>query len=287
MRPPSVSFEIFPPKSDEGAERLLETCEALSRLGPDFLSVTYGACGSTRDRTLGVVHALARRGGVPVAGHITCAGASRADIDAVLTGYRDAGVARIVALRGDGAGGAGSAYAPHPDGYAYASDLIAGARRIADFDISVGCYPETHPEARGLHAELDILKRKAEAGATRALTQFFFEPAMFLRYRDAAADAGVSIDIIPGVMLQPNIEGLARMARLCGAYVPPALLRRYDGLANDAAARDKVTVDIATELCASLRREGVNAFHFYTMNRASLVEAVCRALGVNNKQRAA
>ncbi|MEZ5892976.1 MAG: methylenetetrahydrofolate reductase [NAD(P)H] [Parvularculaceae bacterium] len=287
MKNATMSFEVFPPKTAEGADRLISVADALARLSPDFISVTYGACGSTRQRTLGVAEALVMHDGAPVAGHITCAGAARAEIDDVLRFYWAAGVRRIVALRGDGEGGAGSPYTPHAGGYAYASDLVEGARKIADFDIAVGCYPETHPEARGLHDELDNLKRKFDAGADRAITQFFFEPDVFLRYRDAVADAGIDKPIIPGVMLQSNVEGLMKMARLCGAFVPLKVKRAYEGLENDAAARDRVTADLVIALCTKLHEEGVSAFHFYTMNRSCIAKTVCDALGFASNRRAA
>lgn len=282
----AISFEIFPAKSPDGEARLLATVAELARLDPAFISVTYGAGGSTRERTLSLVRSLAGTG-ADVAGHITCVGASREEIDAVLREYRAAGVRRIVALRGDSPDGIGAPYKPHTDGYAYASDLVAGARALGDFDIAVGCYPETHPEARGLQDELDNLKRKVDAGADRAVTQFFFEPEIFLRYRDAVADAGIAIPIVPGVMLQPNFAGLKKMAHLCGAFVPLRIARAYDGLENDAEARDRATVEIAAQLCERLRREGAGAFHFYTMNRASLAAAVCEKLGLASNRRAA
>ncbi len=286
MAPLALSFEIFPPKSDDGAGKLLETARSLAALGPDFISVTYGAGGSSRDRTLGMVRDLNEKAGAPAAGHITCVGAARDEIDDVLRNYWSSGVRRIVVLRGDPLEGIGAPYRPHSEGYAFASDLIAGARAIADFDISVGCYPETHPEARGLQDELDNLKRKFDAGADRALSQFFFEPEIFLRYRDAAADAGLDKPIVPGVMLQSNFAGLSKMARLCGAFVPLKVLRAYDGH-DDQEARDRITVELTTSICERLREEGVEAFHFYTMNRSSLAADLCRNLGVTKDRRAA
>lgn len=287
MTRPQFSFELFPPKNAEGAGTVLDAARALAALGPDFISVTYGAGGSSKDRTLGVLRALGQEAGVNAAGHITCAGASRAEIDAVLRDYWAGGVRRIVALRGDPAGGIGAPYRPHQDGYAYASDLVAGARAIGDFDISVGCYPETHPEARGLQDELDNLKRKLDAGADRAITQFFFEPEIFLRYRDAAADFGVVKPVTPGVMLQSNYEGLLKISRLCGAFVPLKVMSAYEACGGDKQARDRATVEIATAICERLMQEGVNAFHFYTMNRAPLAAEVCGNLGIASDRRAA
>ena len=217
------------------------------------------------------------------AGHITCVAASKAEVDDVLRGYWNSGVKRIVALRGDPVDGIGARYEPHPEGYAFASDLIEGARKIADFDISVGCYPENHPEARGLADEIDNLKRKLDAGADRAITQFFFEPATYLRFRDAAADAGIDKPIVPGVMLQSNFKGLTRMAKMCGAYMPKKFVDLYDGLEDDAETRDLVTAHLVADMCNKLMEDGVKDFHFYTMNRAGLSLSTCRLLGVKPK----
>lgn len=277
--PPGISFEFFPPKSPEMERRLWDSVERLTSLAPSFMSVTYGAGGSTRERTHEIVGRIAREG-APAAGHITCVEATRDEIDSVLRGYWEAGVKRIVALRGDPTSGIGGKYEPHPGGYAYASDLIQGARQIADFDISVGCYPEAHPDAGSLDNEIENLRRKFDAGATRAISQFFFNPDIFLRFRDAAADAGITAPIVPGVMLQSNFKGLSRMAKLCGASVPDRIASLYDGLDDDAETRDLVTAHIAAELCNKLADEGVTDFHFYTMNRAGLSLSTCRLLGV-------
>ena len=285
MNQPEISFELFPPKRPDGAPKVLDVARELAALGPDFISVTYGAGGSSRERTLGVTAALA--GEAPTAGHITCVGASRAEIDQVLKEYWSSGVRRIVALRGDPVEGIGARYEPYENGYAYAADLVGGAKAVADFDISVGCYPETHPEARGLQDELENLKRKFDAGADRALTQFFFEPEVFLRYRDAAADFGISKPITPGIMLQSNFNGLQKIARLCGAFTPLKVMQAYEACGDDAEARDRATVEIATSICARLASEGVETFHFYVMNRAPLAIEVCRNLGVGKDRRAA
>ncbi|WP_375202386.1 methylenetetrahydrofolate reductase [Hyphococcus sp.] len=285
MNQPEISFELFPPKRPEGAPKVIDVASELATLDPDFISVTYGAGGSSRERTLGIAAALAEK--APAAGHITCVGASRTEVDSVLKEYWAAGVRRIVALRGDPAEGIGALYEPHADGYAYAADLVAGAKNVADFDISVGCYPETHPEARGLHDELDNLKRKFDAGADRALTQFFFEPEVFLRYRDAATDFGIDKPITPGIMLQSNFKGLQKIARLCGAFTPLKIIRIYEACGDDADARDRATVEITTSICARLASEGVEAFHFYAMNRAPLAIEVCRNLGLAKDRRAA
>jgi methylenetetrahydrofolate reductase (NADPH) len=287
MSQPAFSFEMFPPKSADGAEKVLDAARTLAELGPQFISVTYGAGGSSKDRTLGVVRALSEEDAAPAAGHITCAGASRAEVDGVLRDYWAAGVRRIVALRGDPEGGMGAQYSPHKEGYPYASDLIAGAKKIADFDISVGCYPETHPDARGLQDELETLKHKLDAGADRAITQFFFEPEIFLRYRDAAADFGIDKPIVPGIMLQSNYQGLTKIARLCGAFVPFKVMRAYETCGEERSARDRATVEIAASICERLKREGVEAFHFYTMNRSALASALCQGLGLCKDRRAA
>jgi len=244
------------------------------------VSVTYGAGGSTRERTHDIVRRMASETSLKPAGHITCVAATRPEIDQVLKDYWDAGVKRIVALRGDPTAGIGTKYAPHPGGYAYANDLIAGARRIADFDISVGCYPEVHPEASSLKGEVENLKRKFDAGATRAITQFFFEPDVFFRFLDAAHDAGITQPIVPGIMLQSNFKGLKRMADLCGTKIPARIADLYDGLDNDAETRDLVTAHVAAELCNRLAEQGVDHFHFYTMNRAGLSLSTCRLLGI-------
>lgn len=284
---PTVSFEFFPPKSAELEQKLWDSVTRLAPLGPRFASVTYGAGGSTRDRTHAIVRRMAEETSLAPAGHITCVAATRAEIDSVLHDYWEAGVRRIVALRGDPTAGIGAAYEPHPDGYAYASDLIAGARRIADFDISVGCYPEAHPQAGSMKNEIDNLKRKLDSGADRAITQFFFEPDVYLRFVDAARDAGVAAPIVPGVMLQSNFKGLKRMAALCGASIPDRIARLYEGLDDDAETRDLVTAHVAADLCNRLAEQGVDQFHFYTMNRAGLSLSTCRLLGVKPQERAA
>ncbi len=278
----NISFEFFPPKSDAVEQRLWDSVKRLSPLQPKFVSVTYGAGGSTRERTLDVVGKIASdtSNSIKAAGHITCVAASKDEVNDVLKSYWERGVTSVVALRGDPAEGIGAKYTPHPDGYAYASDLIEGAKEIADFDISVGCYPEAHPEARSLQDELSNLKRKFDAGADRAITQFFFEPETYLRFRDKAQAAGMDKPIVPGIMLQSNFKGLARMADMCGAYLPPKYADLYEGLEDDLETRDLVTAHLTAELCNKLVDEGVEDFHFYTMNRAGLSLATCRLLGV-------
>ncbi len=280
MRVKSVSFEFFPPKTADMEAKLWDSVKRLEPLNPAYVSVTYGAGGSTRERTHDIVRRMVEETSLAPAGHITCVAATRGEIDQVLKDYWSAGVKRIVALRGDPTAGIGSRYEPHPGGYAYASDLIAGARRIADFDISVGCYPEAHPEAGSLKAEIDNLKRKFDAGATRAITQFFFYPDVYFRFLDMARSAGITQPIVPGVMLQSNFKGLKRMADLCGTVIPSRIASLYDGLDGDAETRDLVTAHVAADLCNRLAEQGVDSFHFYTMNRAGLSLSTCRLLGV-------
>ena len=280
MSAPKVSFEFFPPKSPEMEQKLWDSVRRLEPLQPDYVSVTYGAGGSTRERTHDIVRKMAAETSLKPAGHITCVAAAKPEIDQVLKDYWDAGVKRIVALRGDPTAGIGTKYAPHPGGYAYANDLITGARKIADFDISVGCYPEVHPDASSLKSEVENLKRKFDAGATRAITQFFFYPDVYFKFLDAARSAGIDQPIVPGIMLQSNFKGLKRMADLCGTAIPPRIAELYDGLDNDAETRDLVTAHIAAELCNRLAEQGVDHFHFYTMNRAGLSLSTCRLLGI-------
>lgn len=280
MSVPKVSFEFFPPKTPEMEQKLWDSVQRLAPVNPSFVSVTYGAGGSTRERTHSIVKRMADETKLSPAGHITCVAATKAEIDGVLKGYWEAGVKRIVALRGDPTAGIGATYEPHPNGYAYASDLIAGARRIGDFDVSVGCYPEVHPNAGSLANEIDNLKRKLDAGAHRAITQFFFYPDVYFRFLDAAQDAGITAPIVPGVMLQSNFKGLQRMAKLCGATIPSRVASLYDGLDDDPETRDLVTAHIAADLCNSLAEQGVEQFHFYTMNRAGLSLSTCRLLGL-------
>lgn len=285
MSTPGVSFEFFPPKTAEMEERLWDCVRRLEPLRPDYVSVTYGAGGSTRERTHDIVRRMALQTSLRPAGHITCVAATRDDIDEVLRNYWEAGVRRIVALRGDPTDGIGAKYAPHPGGYPYAADLIAGARKIADFDISVGCYPEVHPEASSLKAEVENLRRKFDAGATRAITQFFFYPDVYFKFLDTARSSGIWQPIIPGIMLQSNFKGLKRMADLCGATIPARIAALYDGLDADAETRDLVTAHVAAELCSRLAEQGVEHFHFYTMNRAGLSLSTCRLLGIKPEVR--
>jgi methylenetetrahydrofolate reductase (NADPH) len=286
MKAPKVSFEFFPPKTPEMEQKLWDSVQRLAPVRPHFVSVTYGAGGSTRERTHAIVKRMAEETDLNPAGHITCVAATRTEIDSVLQNYWEAGVRRIVALRGDPPEGIGTRYEPHPGGYAYASDLIAGAKRIADFDISVGCYPEVHPNAGSLANEIDNLKRKIDAGAARAVTQFFFYPDVYFRFLDAVRNAGVTAPIIPGIMLQSNFKGLQRMAKLCGSTIPNRIAQLYEGLDHDAETRDLVTANVVADLCSRLADHGVDQFHFYTMNRAGLSLSTCRLLGIRPEEKA-
>jgi len=277
---PRVSFEFFPPKTEEMETRLWESIGRLAPLGPAFVSVTYGAGGSTRERTHRTVKRIVEETELLPAAHLTCVSATKAEIDDVIRSYWDAGVRHIVSLRGDPPEGIGERYIPHPGGYENAADLSAGIRAIADFEISVGCYPEKHPESASLQADIDHLKRKIDNGATRAISQFFFDADVFLRYLDTVRAAGITIPIVPGIMLQPNFKGLKRMARLCGASIPQRLERVFDGMDEDAKTRELVTAHIAADLCHALKAGGVDQFHFYTLNRAELALAACALMGV-------
>ncbi len=278
-----VSFEFFPPKSDKMAETLWRSVEMLAPLGPRFVSVTYGAGGSTRERTHATVERIVRETSVPAAAHLTCVDASREEIAAVARTYLDAGVRHIVALRGDPPT-PGQPFAAHPDGYANAAELVAGLRAIAPFEISVAAYPESHPDSASTAADLDNLKRKLDAGATRAITQFFHEADTFFRFRDAAVAAGIDAEIVPGIMPVTNFAAVARMSAMCGTAVPPWLARLFDGLDNLPDARQLVAGTVAAELCRRLYAGGVRNFHFYTLNRAELAYAICHMLGVRPEE---
>jgi len=279
----AVSFEFFPPKSEAMEATLWDSIRRLETLDPAFVSVTYGAGGTTRERTHRTVHRIVDETDIRPAAHLTCVSATRSEVDEVVRDYWDAGVRHIVALRGDPPEGIGEAYRPARGGYANAAELAAGIRAIGDFEISVGCYPEQHPESASLEHDLDLLKAKIDAGATRAITQFFFEPPTFLRFRDRARRAGITIPIVPGIMLQPNFKGLTRIAGLCNTHIPDRVHRHFDGLGEDAATRQLVTAHLAAQLCADLREADVHDFHFYTLNRAELALSTCHLLGVKPK----
>ncbi len=276
----TVSFEFFPPKTEDAEKTLWECITRLLPLAPQFVSVTYGAGGSTRERTHQTVTRLVRESGVPPAAHLTCVAASKAEVDEVAREYWDAGVRHIVALRGDPAGGVGAKYEPHPQGYAYADDLVGGLKKIGDFEISVACYPEKHPESANFDLDIDILKAKVDAGADRAITQFFFDNDIYERYVERVRRAGIDLPIVPGIVPVHSFKAVSNFASKAGASVPSWLAQRFDGLENDPATRQLVAAAVAAEQVLDLLDRGVTDFHFYTMNRADLVYAICHLLGL-------
>jgi methylenetetrahydrofolate reductase (NADPH) len=281
-----VSFEFFPPNTEKMEQTLWKSIERLSVLEPRFVSVTYGADGSTRERTHAAVARILNETKLTAAPHLTCIGATRGEIDDVARQYWDLGVRHLVALRGDPPKDAGK-YTPYPGGYAYASDLVEGLKRVADFDISVAAYPEVHPEAASPLADLDNLKRKLDAGATRAITQFFFNVDVYLRFRDLCTAAGIDSMIIPGILPITRFPQLTRFAEQCGATVPEWLEHRFDGLEDDPDTRQMIAASVAIEQVQLLQRAGIDEFHFYTLNRSELTFAICHALGVRPQQAAA
>ena len=275
----AVSFEFFPPKTPAMETTLWQSVETLAPLAPRFVSVTYGAGGSTRERTHATVARIARETRIPAAAHLTCVNASRAEIDAIADDYWAAGIRHIVALRGDPPA-KGASFEARPDGYASAAALVEGLKKRHDFEISVSAYPEVHPEARNAGADLDALRAKLDAGATRGITQFFFEPETFLRFRDRVAAAGIAAEIVPGILPVVNFANLQRMAGPCGTTVPAWMARLFEGLDDKPAARQLVAASVAAEQCRRLYAAGVRHFHFYTLNRAELAYAICHILGV-------
>jgi len=278
-----VSFEFFPPKSPDMEEQLWQTVRALEPFEPDFVSVTYGAGGTTREPTLSTVKRLIEDTPLATASHLTCVGATREEVQTVVEEFQAAGVRHFVALRGDPQGGVGTRYAPHPGGFANAADLVAGLRDMGDFEISVSAYPERHPESESDSVDLDMLKKKVDAGATRALTQFFFDNDIFERYLDRVRAAGITIPIVPGIMPIQNLTQLKRFASMCGATVPAVLDARFEGTEGDVMARAAVAADVAAEQIADLAQRGVNEFHIYTMNRAPLTIAMLERLGIKGR----
>ncbi len=277
-----VSFEFFPPKTERMGEILWDSFATLAPLEPRFVSVTYGAGGTTRERTHATVERIVRETSIPAAAHLTCVDASRAEIEEIARAYWEIGVRHIVALRGDPPV-AGASFTPRPDGYASAADLVAGLKAVAPFEISVGAYPETHPEAASAAADLNNLKRKIDAGADRAITQFFFEPDTFLRFRDAAAAAGITAELVPGIMPVSNFGAVQKMSGMTGTAVPAWLAHLFEGLDDLPAARQLVAATVSAELCRRLYAGGVRQFHFYTLNRAELSYAICHLLGLRPK----
>jgi len=279
--PPKLSFEFFPPRTEALEAQLWTAIRRLEPLAPRFVSVTYGAGGTTQARTHATVARLAKETSLTPAAHLTCVGATRDEVDAVARQYWQAGVRHIVALRGDPP--PGTEYAPHPGGYAFAADLVAGLKRIADFEISVAAYPEVHPQAMSAEADLDNLKRKLDAGANRAISQYFFDPAVYLRFIDRCAAAGITAPIVPGIMPVSNFAQAAKFSAMCGASVPEWLGRMFEGLEEDAETRRMVATVVAAEQVRLLQANGVDEFHFYTLNRPDLTYAIAHILGVRPK----
>ncbi|MEP3525999.1 MAG: methylenetetrahydrofolate reductase [NAD(P)H] [Hyphomicrobiales bacterium] len=280
----NVSFEFFPPHSEKQNEALWESVERLAPLDPSFVSVTYGAGGSTRERTHKTVERIVKEANLTAAAHLTCVGASCAEIDEVLDGYAEAGVTEIVALRGDSPEGVGGVYTPHPDGYKLTADLVAAAKRRGNFKVAVSAYPEKHPESADIWADIEYLKRKVDAGADKAITQFFFDNDVFETYLERVRRSGITIPIIPGIAPVLNFNQVANFAERCGTHVPAWLHRRFEGLENDPGTRRLVAAAVATEQVLDLVDRGISDFHFYTMNRANLVYAICHMLGVRGSQ---
>jgi len=277
--PIQVSFEFFPPRTDKMNEQLWASVERLAPLKPRFVSVTYGAGGSTRERTHEIVTRIQKEKGIQAAAHLTCVAATTGEVDEVARHYWQSGIKHIVALRGDPPEGE-TTYVPHPGGYAYAADLVAGLKRVADFEISVAAYPETHPEAKSAAADMDNLKRKIDAGATRAITQFFFDVDVFRRFRDRAAAAGIKVPIVAGLLPVSNFTQTIKFAGTCGASVPKPLHDLFAGLEEDPETRKLVAATVSAEQVRALAQEGVTDFHFYTLNRADLTYAICHILGL-------
>lgn len=275
-----VSFEFFPPKTDKMEQQLWQSIERLAPLAPEFVSVTYGAGGSTRERTHVTVARLVKSTPLHPAAHLTCVNASKEDVDAVARAYWEAGVRHIVALRGDPPEGVGAKYEPHPGGYSNAADLVAGLKKIAPFEISVAGYPEKHPESPTLEADIDNLKAKVDAGANRIITQFGFDNANYMRFLERARAAGIWVPIIPGLVPIHNFRQVAGFAAKAGASVPAWLARRFEGIEDDPATTHLVAAAVATEQAMDLVDEGIKSFHFYTLNRADLVYAICHLLGL-------
>ncbi len=276
----NVSFEFFPPKTEKMEIKLWSAIERLAPLRPKFVSVTYGAGGSTRERTHRTVEALRSRTALDPAAHLTCVSASRGEVDAVVDAYAKAGVRHIVALRGDPAEGVGTAYHAHPDGYQNTADLVAAICARHPMEVSVSAYPERHPESPDWETEIDVLKRKVDAGATRAITQFFFDNTDYFRYLDRVRDAGITIPIVPGIAPVHSFKSIARFAKGCGARIPQAVASCFEGLDEDPTTHQLVAATVAAEQVEGLRRHGISDFHFYTMNKADLVFAICHLLGM-------
>jgi len=280
----NVSFEFFPPANEKAETSLWSCIDRLTTLAPSFVSVTYGAGGTTRERTHETVVKIAKETDLNSAAHLTCVGSSRDEIAAIARRYWQAGIRHIVALRGDAPEGAEN-YTANPDGYAYASDLVAGLKNIADFEISVAAYPESHPESSSPEADLDNLKRKIDAGANRAITQYFFDPEVYLRFLERARASGIHVPIVPGILPVTNIAQVKKFSKLSGTTVPDWLSELFEGLDDDQETRKLIAASVAAEQCRVLHASGVNDFHFYTLNRADLTYAICHILGVRDQQK--
>ncbi len=275
-----VSFEFFPPKNDEMEARLWDTVQRLEPLNPDFVSVTYGAGGSTRERTERTVRRILTGSKLVPAAHLTCVDATREEIDAVIATFAAMGVKRFVALRGDPAAGVGARYRPHEGGYANAAELVGALGRAGTFDISVSAYPEKHPESPDFATEIEMLKRKVDNGATRAITQFFFDNDLYERYVERVRRAGIYIPVVPGILPIHNFTQVANFSARCGAHVPSWLAERFEGLQGDAQTHALVAAAVAAEQVMDLVERGVSDFHFYTMNRSDLAFAICHMIGI-------
>ena len=280
MSVPSVSFEFFPPKTEEGNRTLFQAASRLNSLSPKFVSVTYGAGGSTREPTARAVSELREKLGLDVAPHLTCVDASKEETLEIVRDYLNQGITKLVALRGDPRDGVEGVYVPPADGFAYASDLVAGLQNLEGLELFVSAYPEIHPQAPTADFDIEVLKRKQDNGANGAITQFFFNNDDFFRYRDRAATAGVTIPLIPGIMVPENIKGVLRFAKACGASVPSSLSSRFAGIENDEETRRLIATYFTIQQCEQLVAGGVKHFHFYTLNRAESAYAVCHALGL-------
>jgi methylenetetrahydrofolate reductase (NADPH) len=277
-----VSFEYFPPKGGDAEAPFWAAVKKLELISPDFVSVTYGAGGTTQERTLATLGKISAETTLKAAGHLTCVGKSKDEVNEVIRAYRAAGVNHIVALRGDPPAGVGARFEPHPQGYRNAADLVRGIREIGNFEISVSAYPERHPDSVSIEEDLAFMADKAENGATRALSQFFFHNAFFLRLRDRIAARGIKINLVPGILPITNFARVCEFAGKCGAHIPPDLERRFAGLDKDPETRNLVSAMVAAEQVHALQREGVTDFHFYTLNRSELVYAICRMLGLGS-----
>ncbi|MBZ0163091.1 MAG: methylenetetrahydrofolate reductase [NAD(P)H] [Notoacmeibacter sp.] len=279
-KPVTVSFEFFPPKNEEMEERLQETVKRLAPLGPRFVSVTYGAGGTTRERSLSAVRRIISEASLPVAAHLTCVDATREEVDGVVDEFASQGVKHFVALRGDPADGVGARFTPHPGGYVNGADLVAGIRARGDFQVSVSAYPEKHPESPDFATDIEMLKRKVDNGATRAITQFFFDNDLYERYVERVRRAGIYVPIVPGVLPIHSFRQVANFAGRAGSHVPQWLADRFEGLDDDPQTHQLVAAAVAAEQVLDLMDRGVDDFHFYTMNKPDLAFAVCHLIGI-------